>query len=106
MTGFRSRHSPQAGGHRAIYADNHGGYYSGEYRLGLQGTWNNPTGRGDALDLPLARHFDPDDNPARPGVVYLPPAYERREPCPLCRGGGHVKVSPLGEFPLAQGCPR
>ena len=36
-----------------IYADNHGGYYSGEYRLGLQGTWSNPTGRGDALDLAL-----------------------------------------------------
>lgn len=58
------------------------------------------------MTLPLARHFDPDDNLARPGVITLPTAYQCREPCPLCRDGGHVKVSPLGEFPLAQGGPR
>lgn len=39
----------------------------------------------------------------RPGVVNLPPAYQRREPCPICRNGGHAIVVPLGEGNLAQG---
>lgn len=52
------------------------------------------------------RDFLPDASPDHPGVITLPPAYQRREPCPLCRSGGRVKVSPLGEFPLAQGDPQ
>ena len=57
----------------------------------------------------IARDFLPDASPDHPGVITLPPAYQRREPCPLCRSGRlAVDTPPRQPEPdeLAQGVIR
>jgi len=42
-----------------IRSDNHGSARTGEYRVYLDGIWNNPTGTGDQLHLGLLTSFKP-----------------------------------------------
>ncbi len=43
----------------ALHMDNYGSNYTGDYRLGLDAAWNNPTGAADVLSANLINTFSP-----------------------------------------------
>lgn len=44
-----------------LHADNYGSKYTGEYRLGVDAAWNNPTGAADMLSAHLIQTFSPNN---------------------------------------------